>query len=54
MILVMDAGSVAEYGRPADLLANKDGALSALVDATGESSAAELRSRAIKATATMS
>ena len=48
-ILVMDEGRVAEYDAPAALLAKEDGLFAALVDATGERSAAELRSRAAAA-----
>ena len=48
-ILVMDDGRVAEYDAPHVLLAKEDGLFSALVDATGERSAAELRSRAAAA-----
>jgi ABC-type multidrug transport system fused ATPase/permease subunit len=48
-ICVMDKGGVAEFGPPAELLANKDGLFSQLVDSTGKGSAAELRSRATAA-----
>ena len=45
-VIVMDKGSVAEFDKPAKLLADDDTLFSKLVDSTGESSAAELRKRA--------
>jgi ABC-type multidrug transport system fused ATPase/permease subunit len=48
-ICVMEQGGVAEYGAPAELLANNNGMFSQLVDSTGKGSAAELRSRAVAA-----
>ena len=48
--MVMDKGQVAEYGPPAELL-RRDGPFAALVDSTGEGSAAELRRQALSAEA---
>ena len=48
-ILVLNQGTVIEAGSPATLLDNPDGALSSLVDGTGEASAAHLRSVAYAA-----
>lgn len=48
-IAVLDGGVVAECAPPHELLQNASGLFSALVDATGEASAAELRERAAAA-----
>ncbi len=48
-ILVMDAGRIAEFGSPAELLERKNGALRAMVDATPRASAAFLEEMARKA-----
>ena len=48
-VAVLDAGSVAEFGAPHALLEQR-GLFAALVEATGEASAAELRERAAAAT----
>ena len=48
-VLTMDKGQVAEYDEPHILLQKKDGIFRSLVDATGASSASELKSRAKKA-----
>eukprot|EP00301_Raphidiophrys_heterophryoidea_P001087 c10543_g1_i1.p1 GENE.c10543_g1_i1~~c10543_g1_i1.p1 ORF type:complete len:1410 (-),score=317.84 c10543_g1_i1:416-4645(-) len=45
-VLVLDAGKVAEYGSPYELLNNDNGILTNLVNQTGESSSAELKIRA--------
>lgn len=45
-VVVMDAGRVAELGAPHELLQNRKGHLTKLVEATGAASAAELRERA--------
>ena len=45
-ILVLDKGKVSEFDAPATLLENSSGALSALVDDTGASTAGDLRRRA--------
>ncbi|KAK9857254.1 hypothetical protein WJX84_011601, partial [Apatococcus fuscideae] len=45
-ILVMDKGQAAEYGRPRDLLADPNSALSRLVNETGEATANFLRNAA--------
>jgi ABC-type multidrug transport system fused ATPase/permease subunit len=50
-ILVLDHGSVAEFGQPAELLAHEGGALLAMVEATGEEHAKSLRSIAAAAAA---
>lgn len=46
LVVVMDAGQVAEMGPPSQLLANPDSAFSKLVDKTGAASAAALRKMA--------
>ena len=48
-ILVLEQGTIAESGHPADLLRDPDGQLSALVDQSGPSMAAHLRSVAAAA-----
>ena len=50
-ILVLEQGTIAESGHPADLLRDPDGQLSALVDQSGPSMAAHLRSVAAAAEA---
>jgi len=50
-VLVLDAGEVAECGRPADLLANPGSLFSKLVDGTGAHTAAHLRRLAAAAAA---
>lgn len=47
-VLVMADGHVAEYGAPAELLADRDGLFSAMVDSTGEDCAAYLRAVAMQ------
>lgn len=47
VILVIDAGRCAEFGTPAELLANTDGIFSQLVESTGRESSAALRSMVI-------
>ena len=49
MILVMADGKVAEYGPPAELLADEGGVLAAMVAGMGEGTAAKLRARAAAA-----
>mmetsp|Transcript_14439 Transcript_14439/g.30303 ORF Transcript_14439/g.30303 Transcript_14439/m.30303 type:complete len:430 (+) Transcript_14439:1-1290(+) len=44
VILVIDAGRCAEFGTPAELLENKEGIFSQLVESTGRESSAALRS----------
>jgi ABC-type multidrug transport system fused ATPase/permease subunit len=51
-VAVLDAGAVAQFGSPHSLL-QQPGLFSALVDATGEASAAELRQRAAAAAASV-
>jgi ABC-type multidrug transport system fused ATPase/permease subunit len=46
LVIVMDAGEVAEMGTPSDLLANPSSAFSSLVEKTGAASAAALRKMA--------
>jgi len=41
---VIDAGRCAEFGTPAELLENKEGIFSQLVESTGRESSAALRS----------
>ena len=53
-IFVMDRGTVAESGRPADLLEAENGHFTRLVDATGSQTAADLRKRAATAAAALS
>jgi ABC-type multidrug transport system ATPase subunit len=48
-ILVLDRGVAAEFGKPSVLLANKKGALSKLVDATGPANSEALRLMAANA-----
>jgi ATP-binding cassette subfamily C (CFTR/MRP) protein 4 len=43
-ILVMSEGKAAEFGTPAELLSNKNGLFSELVESTGKESSASLRS----------
>lgn len=43
VILAMDGGKVAEFGRPVDLLKDENGLFSSLVDSTGKESSAALR-----------
>ena len=47
-ILVLGQGKVLEFGPPSDLLRNKDGAFSTMVEDTGEMTAKELRQRAFR------
>ena len=42
-VLVMDAGKAAEFGSPAELLANQNGIFTELVDATGPESSKALK-----------
>ncbi len=44
VILVVDKGKAAEFGTPAELLSNKDGIFSQLVESTGKESSVALRS----------
>ena len=44
VILVVDQGKAAEFGTPAELLSNKDGIFSELVESTGKESSVALRS----------
>ena len=46
-VLVMADGRVAEYGAPGELLSQRDGLFSHMVDSTGEESAAFLRAAAV-------
>ncbi|KNE55572.1 hypothetical protein AMAG_01463 [Allomyces macrogynus ATCC 38327] len=48
LIVVMDAGRVAEVGSPAELLANPESQFSSLIDETGPANAALLRRLAIE------
>lgn len=48
-ILVMDAGQVAEFGKPHDLLQNPTGLLTKLVNQTGQTNSATLKSMAEQA-----
>jgi ATP-binding cassette subfamily C (CFTR/MRP) protein 4 len=48
-ILVMDSGSVAEFGRGETLLGNPQSQLSQLVDSLGQNAAAQLRIKATQA-----
>lgn len=50
-ILVLSAGEVVEYDSPAALLEQREGSLSAMVDAMGESAAKQLRDAAAQAAA---
>jgi len=50
VILGIDEGKAAEFGTPAELLSNKEGIFSQLVEATGEESAVALRSMVSNAT----
>jgi ABC-type multidrug transport system fused ATPase/permease subunit len=43
VILAMDGGKVAEFGKPVDLLKDENGLFSSLVDSTGKESSAALR-----------
>ena len=51
LVLVLDAGEVAECGKPAELLANTAGLFSKLVDGTGVNTGAHLRRLAAAAAA---
>ena len=42
-VIVMDKGMVAEFGSPRDLLKDKDGIFTGLVNATGPESAEQLK-----------
>lgn len=46
VVIVMDKGKVAEFGSPRELLKNESGIFTALVNATGPDSAAQLKSLA--------
>jgi hypothetical protein len=46
LVIVMDAGTVAEIGPPSELLDNRASAFSSLVDRTGAAGAAALRKMA--------
>jgi len=50
VILCVDKGTAAEFGTPAELLSNKDGIFSQLVESTGKESAVALRSMVFNAT----
>lgn len=47
LVLVMDAGKAVEFGSPSDLLADRSGVFSELVDATGAESSQALRELAV-------
>jgi len=48
-IVVMDSGTVAQQGRPWELLQNRHGAFSQMVDQTGSASSKYLRAMALEA-----
>ena len=50
-VVVLEAGRVVEAGRPHDLLQNKDGPFSSMVEETGAENAAQLRAAAAAAAA---